>query len=152
MSVECGECEWVVYAGHAPTCSRRCQVVSPAHGKQCDRSAGHPDLHELYDEDGDHVIAQWSDTVETVVVVWSKPACVQCGLVKQRLTDADVPFVERDLTAPEAAKDLAHFKGLGYASAPITEYGGIAFPGFMPSEVDRVIDAWRAAHPEEVQS
>lgn len=80
------------------------------------------------------------------VIVWTKPNCVQCRLVKKRLTDADVPYVEQDLTAPEAAKDLEHFRGLGYSSAPITEYGGIAFPGFMPAEVDRVIEAWQADH------
>lgn len=83
------------------------------------------------------------------VIVWSKPGCVQCTAVKRRLENANVPFEERDLTAPEAAKDLEYFKGLGYFSAPITEYGVIAFSQFMPSEVDRVVEAWRADHPEE---
>lgn len=78
------------------------------------------------------------------VVVWTKPNCVQCRLVKHRLTTAGVPFVEADLTAPEAAKDLEHFRGLGYTSAPITEFEGIAVPGFMPGEIDRVIGAWKA--------
>lgn len=80
----------------------------------------------------------------SVVTVWTKPSCQQCRLVKFRLQAAGVPFEEEDLTAPENAKDLEHFRGLGYASAPITEYGGIAVPGFMPSEIDRVIEAWRA--------
>lgn len=82
------------------------------------------------------------------VIVWTKPSCVQCRLVKLRLEAASVPFEERDLTAPESAKDLEHFRGLGYSSAPITEYGGIAVPGFMPSEIDRIIEAWRAAEIE----
>ena len=77
------------------------------------------------------------------IVVWTKPACVQCTAVKRRLTEAGVPFEERDLTAPENAKDLAHFVGIGYRSAPITEYGEIAVPGFVPSEIDRVVEAWR---------
>lgn len=77
------------------------------------------------------------------IVVWTKPACVQCTAVKRRLTEAGVPFEERDLTAPENAKDLAHFVGIGYRSAPITEYGDIAVPGFVPSEIDRVVEAWR---------
>lgn len=88
----------------------------------------------------------------TVVTVWAKPACVQCRMVKFRLEAAGVPFEERDLTAPDHAKDLEHFRGLGYFSAPITEYGSIAVPGFMPSEIDRVIDAWWAHHPEVVTS
>jgi glutaredoxin-like protein NrdH len=84
------------------------------------------------------------------VVVWTKPSCQQCRMVKFRLQAADVPFVEQDLTAPANAKDLEHFRGLGYSSAPITEFEGIAVPGFMPSEIDRVIAAWRAAQPAEV--
>lgn len=78
------------------------------------------------------------------VIVWTKPSCQQCRMVKFRLDAAGVTFEERDLTAPENAKDLAHFRGLGYSSAPVTEYGEIAVPGFMPSDVDRVISAWRA--------
>ncbi len=69
-------------------------------------------------------------------------------MVKFRLDAGSVPYLEEDLTAPSSAKDLEHFKGLGYSSAPITEYGGIAVPGFMPSEIDRIITAWREDHPE----
>lgn len=83
-------------------------------------------------------------TETSAIIVWTKPACVQCKLVKHRLDEAGVPYIETDLTAPESAKDLEHFRGLGYSAAPITEYRGIAFPGFMPAEVDRVIEAWRA--------
>lgn len=86
----------------------------------------------------------------TDVIVWTKPSCQQCRMVKFRLDAANVPYLEEDLTAPSSAKDLEHFKGLGYSAAPITEYGGIAVPGFMPSEIDRIIEAWRAEHPAEV--
>lgn len=85
------------------------------------------------------------------VIVWTKPSCQQCRMVKFRLDAAGVPFIEADITAPKHARDLAHFIGLGYTSAPITEYGGIAVPGFMPSEIDRVIEAWRATHREEAR-
>lgn len=85
------------------------------------------------------------------VIVWTKPSCMQCRLVKFRLEAAGVPFEEMDLTAPESAKDLEYFRGLGYLSAPITEYGGIAVPGFMPSEIDRIIEAWRVDHPAAVK-
>lgn len=80
------------------------------------------------------------------IVVWTKPSCQQCVAVKRRLTAAGVPFVEADLTAPENAKDLEHFKGLGYASAPITEYSDIAFPGYNPAMVDLVIETYQAAN------
>lgn len=81
------------------------------------------------------------------VVVWTKPACQQCRMVKFRLDAASVPFIEADITAREHERDLAYFSRLGFTSAPITEYGGIAVPGFMPSEIDRVIEAWRNDHP-----
>lgn len=86
------------------------------------------------------------------VTVWTKPVCQQCRMVKHRLTTAGVPFEERDLTAPEAAKDLEHFRSLGYTSAPITEYEGLAVPGFIPAEIDQVIEAWRAAQTTEAKS
>ena len=86
------------------------------------------------------------------VIVWTKPACQQCRMVKFRLEAAGVPFVEADITAPEHAGDLDHFRGLGFSSAPITEYRAIAVPGFMPTEVDRVISAWRADHQQEVKA
>lgn len=78
------------------------------------------------------------------VIVWTKPSCQQCRMVKFRLEAADVKYVEADITAPEHAADLEHFRGLGYLSAPITEYRDIAVPGFMPSEIDRIINAARA--------
>ena len=107
----------------------------------------------------------------TALIVWTKPSCVQCDAVKRRVVEkatgktglsmaqAKAEFLElvvtgvvteRDLTAPENAKDLDYFRGLGYQSAPITEHGGSAVPGFMPAELDRVLEAWLAEHPVEV--
>lgn len=80
----------------------------------------------------------------TRVTVWTKPNCQQCRMVKHRLEAASVEFEERDLTAPEHARDLRHFIGIGYQSAPITEYRYLAVPGFVPAEIDRVIETWRA--------
>lgn len=85
------------------------------------------------------------------VIVWTKPICGQCTGVKAKLRGAGVPFEERDLTAPEAAKDLEHFRSLGYTSAPITEYGPLAVPGFIPAEIDQVIAAWRDAQTTEAR-
>lgn len=85
---------------------------------------------------------------DDIVTVWTKPGCTQCRFVKYRLDAADVPYRELDLSSPDHAKDLAHFAGIGYRQAPITEYGDIAFPGFMPSNVDRIIARWRELHPE----
>lgn len=86
------------------------------------------------------------------VIVWTKPACQQCRMVKFRLEAAGVPFTESDITAPEHERDLEYFRGLGFSSAPITEYRAIAVPGFMPTEIDRVIAAWRADHQQAVKA
>jgi glutaredoxin-like protein NrdH len=102
-----------------------------------DREVRHGRVHVRA---GDHV---------SPVIVWTKPSCVQCRLVKHRLEVAGVPFTEMDLTAPESAKDLEHFRRLGYTSAPITEFEGIAVPGLMPSELDRIIGAWKAIATRE---
>ncbi len=47
------------------------------------------------------------------IIVWTKPSCEQCRMVKFRLQAAGVPFEERDLTALENANYLAHFVGIG---------------------------------------
>ena len=94
-------------------------------------------------------MSAWPDAT-SIIVVWTKPSCMQCRMVKFRLQAAGVPFEERDLTAPENAKDLAHFTGIGYRSAPITEYGELAVPGFVASEIDQIVEAWRVA--QEVAS
>ena len=86
-------------------------------------------------------------TADTRVIVWTKPSCQQCRMVKYRLEAAGVEYDELDITAPEHARDLTYFQGLGYSSAPITEYGGSVVPGFMPSEIDRIIALWRELHP-----
>ncbi|KJL37075.1 Glutaredoxin-like protein NrdH [Microbacterium ginsengisoli] len=84
------------------------------------------------------------------ITVWTKPSCVQCTAVKRRLTEAGVPFTERDLTAEEHESDLEYFRKLGYRSAPITAHGAVAVPGFVPAEIDRIIAAWRAEKDAEV--
>lgn len=84
----------------------------------------------------------------SAVIVWTKPACQQCRMVKHRLTTAGVWFEERDLTEPENEQDLDYFRGLGFSSAPITEYRGTIAAGFMPAEIDRIITAWKAETAE----
>lgn len=76
MSFECVECEMVVYAGHAPSCSRRCQVFSPESGLQCDRGVRHPDDHHRWDEDGEEVVESWRVRVQVVASFTSK--CGAC--------------------------------------------------------------------------
>ena len=96
-----------------------------------------------------------------MITLWTKPNCVQCNAVKRRLVEKIKGLVgltvtqlkeefqklvhegvvtERDLTAPENEESLLHFKGLGYTSAPITEYGPHAVPGYIPDEIDNIVN------------
>lgn len=79
------------------------------------------------------------------IVVYSKPACVQCTAVKRRLTAAGVPFVELDLTAPEQAAQLEHFKAEGFLTAPVTEYGGQLVGGYNVDAIDSIIEQYQRA-------
>ncbi|QYC53779.1 NrdH-like glutaredoxin [Microbacterium phage EugeneKrabs] len=100
----------------------------------------------------------------TPITLWSKPSCVQCNMVKkfliekftgqrglnieetrvewQKLIDQGI-VQENDLTAEENAKELEYFKGLGYMSAPITEYMNHAIPGFIPPELEDMAHSWK---------
>lgn len=86
------------------------------------------------------------------VIVWTKPVCGQCTAVKLHLKKAGVAYDERDITAPENAKQLDYFRGLGYLSAPITEFRELAVPGFIPAEIDQVVERWREAQASETTS
>ncbi|QDF16962.1 NrdH-like glutaredoxin [Microbacterium phage YellowPanda] len=102
--------------------------------------------------------------MNTPITLWSKPNCVQCNMVKKLLiekftgrrglgieeTKAEWQNLislgivsEQDLTAEENNKQLEYFKGLGYMSAPITEYKDSAIPGFIPSELDDMVASWK---------
>jgi glutaredoxin-like protein NrdH len=104
-----------------------------------------------------------------IIVVWTKPSCVQCDAVKRRLLTAflglDAPSKAQvnefwheleeqgfartmDLTHPDNAKDLDYFKGLGFASAPVTEYKGQIMAGYDPAKLDEMIGAWDSDNPD----
>lgn len=74
------------------------------------------------------------------IVVWSKPACVQCNGVKRWLEKRDVPYVGRQLQ--DDLDKLEEFKEQGYMQAPIVEGpGGILFSGFNTDELERAVEA-----------
>lgn len=95
------------------------------------------------------------------ITLWTKPACVQCDAIKRRLVQGITGLVglpknemleefqrlvnkgivyERDLTTSENEESLKRFKTLGYTSAPITEFGSHAVPGYIPAEIDNIIE------------
>lgn len=100
------------------------------------------------------------------ITVWTKPVCMQCNMVKKFFVEKfvgrsgirpdEVKIIwtnlvnehkvrERDLTAESNAESLEFFKGLGYSSAPITEYKSHAVPGFIPAELATIFEEYKHA-------
>lgn len=104
--------------------------------------------------------------MNSAIILWSKPTCVQCDAVKRRIVDKlagvqgsmqvireewaklqeNGTVVEHDLTDPDNEKTLEYFKGLGFTSAPVTEYLGSIAGGYVPAHVDDIIASWRKDH------
>ncbi|QNN98057.1 NrdH-like glutaredoxin [Microbacterium phage Fede] len=102
--------------------------------------------------------------MNTPITVWTKPSCVQCNMVKKFLVEKFTgkrnlspggledewqdliragKVRELDLSSPDHIKDLEHFKGLGYGSAPITEYKSHAVPGFIPAQLATIFEEYQ---------
>lgn len=64
------------------------------------------------------------------VVVYSKPACVQCDATYRALDKAGIQYTVVDLTTDPAALDLV--RGLGYLQAPVIVAGDRHWSGFRP--------------------
>lgn len=56
-----------------------------------------------------------------MITVYSKPNCMPCKFVKQLLDSEEIEYEVKDVGEDEQA--LEEFKGKGYMSTPITEYG-----------------------------
>ena len=67
------------------------------------------------------------------VVVWSKPACVQCVATKRKLDQYGIPYIERDLT--EHAGQAEEFRDAGYATAPVVVTSRGTWAGFRPDQI-----------------
>ena len=67
------------------------------------------------------------------VVVWSKPACVQCVATKRKLDQYGIPYIERDLT--EHVGQAEKFREAGYATAPVVVTPHGTWAGF---QLDRI--------------
>ena len=66
--IECAECEQVVYAGHAPNCSRRCHAIDDVDGiTQCDKRSNHGGPHGVYGpDDDDGIVRTWPASIDDV--------------------------------------------------------------------------------------
>ena len=67
------------------------------------------------------------------VIVYSKPACVQCTASYRALDNAKVNYTVVDLSEEPAA--LETIKALGYLQAPVVVAGEDHWSGFRPDKI-----------------
>lgn len=70
------------------------------------------------------------------IIVYSKPACVQCTATTRALTARGIDFDLVDLTEDDAAMELV--TGLGYRQAPVVVAGDEHWAGFRPDMISRL--------------
>lgn len=70
------------------------------------------------------------------IIVFSKPACVQCTATTRALDAKGVEYSVVDLT--EDAEALERVTALGYRQAPVVMAGDLHWSGFRPDMIARV--------------
>ncbi|MET3699802.1 ribonucleoside-diphosphate reductase class Ib glutaredoxin subunit [Bacillus oleivorans] len=64
------------------------------------------------------------------VIVYSTEGCIECGFVKQMLTEEGIPFEVRDvMKSEEYQKEVEKF---GFMGVPVTVVGDKAVKGLTP--------------------
>lgn len=71
------------------------------------------------------------------IIVYSKPACVQCTATTRALDSRNLEFEVRDLSSDESA--LAEVKKLGYLQAPVVVTDDDHWSGFRPDRIQTLV-------------
>lgn len=74
--------------------------------------------------------------VTTSVIVYTKPACVQCKATYKALEKQGIPFEKVDITVDSEARD--YVMALGYLQAPVVVAGDEHWSGFRPDRIKTV--------------
>lgn len=73
-----------------------------------------------------------------MVIVWSKPSCVQCTATERNLNAKNIAYEIRDISLPENAHILEAFKEDNLMQAPIVEAPGMEpWSGFRPDLISQ---------------
>lgn len=67
------------------------------------------------------------------VIVYTKPACVQCNATYRALDNKGIEYEVHDLSQDEVA--LARVKELGYLQAPVVVTDEDHWSGFRPDKI-----------------
>ena len=70
------------------------------------------------------------------VIVYSKPACVQCAATTRALDAKGIGYELVDLTADEDA--MSFVQRLGYRQAPVVVAGDTHWAGFRPDMINAI--------------
>lgn len=70
------------------------------------------------------------------IIVYSKPACVQCTATTRALDARGLSYDVVDLTEDEAA--MERVTALGYRQAPVVIAGDAHWAGFRPDMIGRL--------------
>jgi glutaredoxin-like protein NrdH len=71
------------------------------------------------------------------VVVYSKPHCIECNVLKRFLHDYGIAYEVRDCAAHP--KYLEEVKTMGFLGVPVTVVNGTAVQGLQPDEILRLL-------------
>ena len=71
-----------------------------------------------------------------MIIVYSKPNCVRCEMVKRYLTDKGVKFEEIDVF--QDAEALAMLRDKGFSQMPVVDINGEFHTGFQPNILAKV--------------
>lgn len=67
------------------------------------------------------------------IIVYTKPACVQCNATKKALDRAGLDYELVDISINDEARD--YVMALGYLQAPVVEANGDHWSGFRPERI-----------------
>jgi glutaredoxin-like protein NrdH len=70
------------------------------------------------------------------VIVYSKPACVQCAATTRALDAKGIGYELIDLTADDSA--MTFVQQLGYRQAPVVVADDLHWAGFRPDMIERL--------------
>jgi glutaredoxin-like protein NrdH len=73
------------------------------------------------------------------IIVYSKPHCIECNLLKRFLHDHHIAYEARNCS--ENPQYLAEVKAMGYLGVPVTVVNGTAFRGFTADTIDGILAA-----------
>jgi glutaredoxin-like protein NrdH len=77
------------------------------------------------------------------VIVYSKPACVQCDATYRALDKRNVEYTVIDVTTNPEALDLV--RGFGYLQVPVVVAGNDHWSGFRPDQIAKLAAERKAA-------